>query len=103
MIPQMIQPLFHIFLWIHMAISPIHTVMPVGYGSVLDVLKENHTVTTGFVCNSPLDIVCIDSLCNDDKHVWTIEVNDDYTNYNSTSKIMETDRVELIYGKRKVD
>lgn len=84
-------------------VSPIQTLEISGQGTILTTIRVHHQVTTGFVCNSPNDIVCIDSLCNDDKHVWTIEVNDDYTNYNSNSMIKEDDKIELIYGKRKVD
>ena len=87
-------------MWMHLALSPIQVVSVHNNvrSTVLESVKAHHKVTTGFVCCSIKDIKCIDGVCDDGKKHWTIEVNGDYTHYNSMSEVFPSDKVVLKYA-----
>jgi len=72
-----------------------------GNTTVLEAVKVSHQVTTGFVCTSANDIQCVDGLCNNPSQhkYWTIEVNGDFEDYNSMSKVGPQDKVVLKFSK----
>ena len=99
--PLLLQPignLFHLVLWFHLALSPLSVLSCPPMGTVLQSAQASHRITQGFVCLSENDIKCVDDVCNDEKHVWTIEVNGNYTDYNSMSKVLPSDKVVLKYA-----
>lgn len=81
-----------------MAFNPIQVIHVSGNTTVLEALRNKHKVETKFICASPNDIDCVDKLCSDHPRYWTIEVNGDYLNYNSMSKIKSSDKVVLKYA-----
>lgn len=85
-----------------MALSPMKVIEinTTNQAIVLEIIKETHHVQTGMVCNSPHDIVCIDSVCNEPSRnkYWTIEVNGDYNHVNSQSVVRPQDKLVLKYA-----
>lgn len=100
LMPSPIQSLVWLVIYIHMAMFPIQSIKinVVEPMSVVDNLKLKHEVLQGFVCVSPSDIQCIDDVCNENGKYWTIEVNGNYKDYNSESKLKLSDKVVLKYS-----
>lgn len=104
--PLLLQPIgnmVYMLVWIHTLISPSVVINKDinSNDSVLSSIRQFHNVKTGFVCKSESDIVCIDELCNDDNHFWTIEVNGDYAHYEARSVLKKGDKLKLSYGLSK--
>ena len=95
--------LINLILWVHLALNPtqVLTLQPPKEATVLQVLQASHKVDKGFVCISPNDIRCIDDVCNDKNHFWTIEVNGNYKDFNSMSVIKPSDQLKLKYSLSK--
>lgn len=105
MIP-IFHPIIHLILWLHMMMNPIKVMdVPHGESTILEALRANHEVKTAFICQSPNDIDCIDSLCSHPPKYWTIEVNGKYETVNSMSQLKPNDKLVLKYGvlNEKVD
>lgn len=101
-------PFFLIQLWMsfHTPIeSPrrVIVVTPIYASSVLESVRAEHKVKTGFVCFSDMDIQCIDNVCQDTtKHLyWSINLNGDYSKVNSMTPLKEGDLVKLEYASLK--
>jgi len=101
-------PFFLIQLWIsfHTPIDTPRRVMvitPIENRSVLESVRAEHKVKTGFVCYSNMDIQCIDDICQDTtKHLyWSININDDYSKVNSMTPLKAGDSVKLEYASLK--
>lgn len=75
----------------------------VNQATVLEAISVAHKVETGFVCTSPMDIKCIDGICNkpSEHKYWTIEVNGDYQSVNSQSVVRPSDKVVLKYASSR--
>ena len=87
-----------------MAINPIQVIeiRTDNQATILESIRRTHEVKTGVVCSGPLDIVCIDDVCNipSKSLYWTIEVNGDYESVNSVTLVKPQDKVILKYSRR---
>jgi len=85
-----------------MALNPMQVIQvnTANQATVLEALSLRHSVKTGFVCASPLDIECVDGVCNNPRRgsYWTIEVNDGYQDANSQTVVGPEDKVVLKYA-----
>ena len=100
MIPFLVSPMVQLIIWVHLVLNPMRVieVNTAGQVSVLEATSLSHKVTTGFVCLSDKDIVCVDDICNKDGRFWTIEVNGDYQSVNSQTVVGPQDKVVLKYS-----
>ena len=100
MIPFLLNPVIQFIILIHLALNPMRIieVNTANQASILEATSLGHKVTTGFVCASDKDIVCVDDICNRDGKFWTIEVNGNYQSVNSQTLVGPQDKVVLKYA-----
>ena len=107
MIPMPWLPFLIVQLWIafHTPVetSVRHEINPSSGITVLEAVRMEHQVKTGFVCFSENDIQCVDKLCQDPKRnlYWSINLNGDYSKVNSMTPLKQEDSLTLEYASLK--
>lgn len=69
---------------------------PMQPRTVVDVMRQEHNVTQGFVCFSEADVRCIDDICGDEDSYWWITVNGN-SDVNALTPVKPSDKVEWFY------
>jgi len=65
-----------------------------------EFIERNYAIDRGFVCVSNRDIKCVQGLCGDEEHYWSLVINGDSQNASLKTLVKPGDVVELVYKKK---